>query len=129
MDADDNARRKQPTETSTTQLKLPLKCKIPLDYDSLRAAYVNLLQEVERLRTRIEQLQPGVSRTQVAEAKEVYRAPAKGTVAQPSAANTRLTLFRSLFGGREDVYAQRWEKADGSSNYSPAKHPDWDSHP
>jgi hypothetical protein len=105
-----------------------LSDKIPLDYDSLRAAYVNLLKEVERLRKKLEQLQTGSNRTQVAEANEVYPRPAKATVAQPAEANSRLTLFRSLFGGREDVYAQRWEKADGSSNYSPAKHHDWDSH-
>jgi len=30
-----------------------------------------------------------------------------------------LALFRSLFRGREDVYAVRWEKG-GMSGYSPA---------
>jgi superfamily II DNA or RNA helicase len=131
MDTDNTARRKPPkqaTEATTTQLKLQLSDKIPLDYDSLKAAYVNLLQEVETLRATIEQLQSGSSPRQVAESKEIYQPTAKSKVIQPTEVNSRLTLFRSLFGGREDVYAQRWEKADGSSNYSPAKHHDWDSH-
>ncbi len=34
-------------------------------------------------------------------------------------------LFRSLFRGREDGYAQRWESADGRSRYAPAAIKDW----
>ena len=37
----------------------------------------------------------------------------------------KVALFRSLFRGREDVYALRWEKADGMSGYSPASIRDW----
>ena len=37
----------------------------------------------------------------------------------------KIALFRSLFRGREDVYALRWEKADGMSGYSPASIRDW----
>jgi superfamily II DNA or RNA helicase len=40
-------------------------------------------------------------------------------------ARNRIALFRSLFRGREDVYAQRWESADGRSGYSPAAIKDW----
>ncbi|WP_407311760.1 TOTE conflict system archaeo-eukaryotic primase domain-containing protein [Desulfosporosinus sp. SB140] len=32
----------------------------------------------------------------------------------------KVELFRNLFRGREDVYAIRWERQDGSSGYSPA---------
>jgi len=35
-----------------------------------------------------------------------------------------LTLFKSLFQGRQDVYAVRWEK-DGKSGYMPAYKIDW----
>ena len=31
----------------------------------------------------------------------------------------KIVLFRSLFRGREDVYARRWESPDGRSGYSP----------
>src|SRR5580692_2402214 len=40
-------------------------------------------------------------------------------------AKKRIALFRSLFRGREDAYAQRWERADGRSGYAPAAIKDW----
>src|SRR5579859_2362277 len=40
-------------------------------------------------------------------------------------ARKRIALFRSLFRGREDVYARRWESADGHSGYSPAAIKNW----
>jgi len=40
-------------------------------------------------------------------------------------ARKRVALFRSLFRGRDDVYARRWENADGRSGYVPAAVKDW----
>jgi superfamily II DNA or RNA helicase len=40
-------------------------------------------------------------------------------------ARKRVALFRSLFRGRDDVYARRWENADGRSAYVPAAVKDW----
>jgi superfamily II DNA or RNA helicase len=40
-------------------------------------------------------------------------------------ARKRIALFRSLFRGREDVYARRWEKSDGRHGYMPAVVTDW----
>ncbi len=34
-------------------------------------------------------------------------------------AEDKIKLYRSLFRGREDIYARRWEKS-GKSGYSPA---------
>jgi superfamily II DNA or RNA helicase len=48
---------------------------------------------------------------------------ASTTVAERS--RQRIALFRSLFRGREDVYARRWESPDGRSGYSPAATHDW----
>ena len=42
-----------------------------------------------------------------------------GVVTNSSPPEKKLALFRSLFRGREDVYAVRWEKG-GMSGYSPA---------
>ncbi|SFM58479.1 hypothetical protein SAMN05421880_12218 [Nitrosomonas nitrosa] len=39
--------------------------------------------------------------------------------------NDKITLFRQLFRGREDVYPQRWESAKGTSGYSPACGNEW----
>ena len=40
-------------------------------------------------------------------------------------ARKRIALFRSLFRGREDVYARRWENDDGRHGYMPADVKDW----
>ena len=40
-------------------------------------------------------------------------------------AKKRIALFRSLFRGREDVYARRWENDDGRHGYVPAAVKDW----
>jgi hypothetical protein len=40
-------------------------------------------------------------------------------------AERKIALFRSLFRGREDVYAVRWEGKNGKSGYSPAGVTDW----
>ena len=53
------------------------------------------------------------------------------TSTQPSAhtpvlkPEQRIALFRSLFHGRDDVYAVRWENADGRSGYMPKADRDW----
>jgi hypothetical protein len=53
------------------------------------------------------------------------------TSAPPSAhapilkAEQRIGLFRSLFHGRDDVYAVRWENTDGRSGYMPKADRDW----
>jgi hypothetical protein len=36
----------------------------------------------------------------------------------------KIELYKSLFRGREDIYAVRWEK-DGKSGYMPAYEVDW----
>jgi superfamily II DNA or RNA helicase len=46
------------------------------------------------------------------------------TVHKGSTPDEKLTLFRSLFRGREDVYALRWEKGD-KQGYAPAADMDW----
>jgi hypothetical protein len=40
-------------------------------------------------------------------------------------AEQRIALFRSLFHGRDDVYAVRWENTDGRSGYMPKADRDW----
>ena len=37
---------------------------------------------------------------------------------------SQIALFKSLFQGRKDIYAVRWEK-DGRSGYLPAYNVDW----
>ena len=47
------------------------------------------------------------------------------TVAEVFTPDKKIALFRSLFRGREDVYAVRWEGKGGKSGYSPAGVMDW----
>jgi hypothetical protein len=47
------------------------------------------------------------------------------SIAAPSTPEKKISLFRSLFRGREDVYAKRWEGKRGKSGYSPAGVMDW----
>ena len=47
------------------------------------------------------------------------------TQSKEERARKRIALFRGLFRGREDVYARRWENADGRSGYMPAAVKDW----
>jgi superfamily II DNA or RNA helicase len=46
-------------------------------------------------------------------------------VSHLSDSKAKITLFRSLFRGREDVYAIRWENPDGRSGYMPKADRDW----
>ena len=43
-------------------------------------------------------------------------------------AEQRIALFRSLFRGRDDVYAIRWESDDGRSEYIAKADRDWKSY-
>jgi len=47
-------------------------------------------------------------------------------VTNDSPIEDQVTLFRSLFRGREDVYPIRWEGKKGNSGYSPACVHEWD---
>lgn len=52
--------------------------------------------------------------------------PGTGVVDQSSSPEAKIALFRSLFRGREDVYARRFEsKRTGKSGYAPACANEW----
>lgn len=51
--------------------------------------------------------------------------PAIDAVSHASDSKAKIALFRSLFRGREDVYAVRWENPDGRAGYMPKADRDW----
>lgn len=54
------------------------------------------------------------------------RVPAQPTRrAAMGKANRRIALFRSLFRGRDDVYAVRWEQPNGRTGYAPKADRNW----
>lgn len=44
-----------------------------------------------------------------------------GTLTNGSPAASKISLFRALFRGRDDVFAVRWIGKDGKAGYSPAE--------
>ena len=49
-----------------------------------------------------------------------------GTVTNRSSTSDKIALFRTLFGGREDVYPRRWENtAKGRAGYAPVCANEW----
>ena len=77
-----------------------------------------VLQECRRLRAENERLQGLLKRYGVASD------PPRQAKVKLGAAE-KIALFRSLFRGREDVYAVRWESPDGRAGYSPRTERDW----
>jgi hypothetical protein len=49
----------------------------------------------------------------------------KGNIHNYSTPSEKISLFRELFRGREDVYPNRWESKTGKSGYSPACGNEW----
>lgn len=93
--------------------------------------------ECRRLREAIDRLQ--LSQTIAPQEHDRPARPASpgdNEVPQPLAAVTvdsrpdaKVALFQSLFRGRNDVYAVRWEGKSGKSGYSPAGIREWDPLP
>lgn len=82
-------------------------------------ATVRTLQaENERLRRMLHPARPEPTAPQEEGHARTPAEPATVDAHSPEAA--KIGLFRSLFRGREDVYAYRWENRDGRSGYSPA---------
>jgi hypothetical protein len=51
------------------------------------------------------------------------------TVTINSRPEVKVSLFKDLFRGRDDVYAVRWEGKNGKAGYSPAGNKEWDQSP
>lgn len=89
-----------------------------------------LLEENARLRSLLiahsipipEAAQPTLHPSQSANSAPETRKPGIATAEQ------RIALFRSLFRGRENIHAIRWENNDGRSGYMPKADRDWKSY-
>lgn len=83
------------------------------------------------LALKCEQLEREIDRLRSLLVQHGIAIPAAGTKpippAPPSSLKTheKIALFRSLFRGREDVYAHRWENPDGHAGYSLRTERDW----
>lgn len=85
------------------------------------AAVRDLRYENDLLRARVVDRRPESTDTP---ARDPMPLGAVGTtIGRDSSEAEKITLFRSLFSGRDDVYAYRWESRDGRSGYAPALRP------
>lgn len=94
--------------------------------DPMDSRLAEALAECARLREENRLLRGGLESPtpESPTAPSVEPAPA-GTVTAKSTPEEKVTLFRSLFRGREDVHAVRWEGRNGKAGYSPASRRLW----
>ncbi|HYL74406.1 MAG TPA: DEAD/DEAH box helicase family protein [Bryobacteraceae bacterium] len=96
------------------------------DVRDLQAELQASLADREHLRDEIRALKEALARHGISMlAPKSELGPAE-IFATPSP-EAKITLFRGLFRGREDVFAERWEGKDGRSGYMPASQKDWDA--
>ncbi|WP_233189397.1 TOTE conflict system archaeo-eukaryotic primase domain-containing protein [Geothermobacter hydrogeniphilus] len=69
----------------------------------------------------------GISLDDAASPESISSSSKPASVPSHFTANDKITLFRRLFRGREDVYPRRWESAKGTSGYTPACGNEWKS--
>ena len=90
-----------------------------LRYGELKAKNQKLEEENLRLRERL-----GI--TSVSEKHSETMQDVLPTVHKYSSSKAKIDLFRSLFKGREDVFAKRWQSvASGKSGYQPVCENEW----
>lgn len=102
-----------------------------MDYEELVQKYTVLLGEVKRLKEEISRLKAQLelrAPKSTEKTRSVEKTPCAESIThhvEPVVDNTsdsgaKIHLFMSLFKGRSDVYAKRWEnKKKGTSGYSP----------
>jgi superfamily II DNA or RNA helicase len=105
------------------------------DDQNLRAKLEEAIAQGQRLRDEVDQLKTILTQHSIPLPEPKPRQPATarclptpsevakiGTLADNPA---KIVLFRSLFRGREDVYAERWRTKDGTWAYRPAGKKNW----
>ena len=104
--------------------------------ENLKAELAKAIAECERLRRENARLKLRVGETQdrrprleqsPSHVKE--KPPSSATVTVDSRPEVKVSLFKDLFRGRDDVYAVRWEGKNGKTGYSPAGDKEWDKTP
>ncbi len=117
-------------------------------YDDLKKKYEELLHENQRLKARIREMELSCqtvthphepAEALLKEPEKPIANPKSGTptlivmdrsakpVNQYSGNYAKIVLFMSLFRGRDDVYAKKWQNQKGLSGYSPVCLNEWKS--
>ncbi len=114
---------------------------VAMNYDELFEKYQALLVENQNLKKEVERLQdqlcskvPTINPQEISidgfkpeiNAPEAIRPVFYATINNMSAPEEKIQLFMSLFKGRDDVYAKRWENhKKGTAGYSPCCLNEW----
>lgn len=116
--------------------------RVNMEYEELYKKYLRLLKENEYLKSENEKIQKMLltyhkKELEIKRIKEYSKnelkiennTPTKetddGYLNNQSSPEEKINLYLSLFKGRKDVYAKRWEKADGKSGYTPVCLNEW----
>ena len=104
-------------------------CELPISEASL-AEVRRLREENARLRSLLIAHGIRISEASISagDADQVSNSVSEVRKPDVRTAEQRIALFRNLFRGRDDVYAVRWENADGRSGYMPKADRDWKSY-
>jgi hypothetical protein len=102
------------------------------DFENLQKKLQEALIEIEQLRQENAQLKtvfkespsPSAIKPKVKVHQPTSPLP---TINQQSPVEEKISLFRRLFRGREDVYPKRWESKNNNSGYSPVCSNEWNS--
>ena len=91
-----------------------------MEYRELYEKYQSLLEENQRLRRENEEYSKRLAvPVSLFDDEQTYADKAGIVVNNSSTAEDKVRLFRSLFRGRDDVYAKRWVDKKGKTGYSP----------
>ncbi len=104
-----------------------------MDYDELNARYQKLLEENQHLKAENEKYRRRLglempvrpldgNHNTNPDPNNLKNEPA---IVSGSSPDTKIKLFMSLFKGRDDVYAKRWQSKKGKSGYSPSCLHEW----
>ena len=95
-------------------------------YIAIFFRYNELERENTRLSEENEQLRQQLGRIKNPEEDIIIPVPHVSSVNKYSSSKEKIDLFRSLFCGREDVFARRWNSVtSGKSSYRPVCENEW----
>ena len=96
-----------------------------LSYEELLNKYNTILKENEELNGQIKNLKIKLGMPIETEEKTILETSGTG-INKYSSLNEKILLYRSLFCGREDVFARRWySKTTEKSGYQPVCENEW----
>ena len=95
-----------------------------MTYEELLGKYNSLLEDYAKLESENKELKRRLGMSEVKENIVIDNSKTSG-FNKYSLKEEKIKLYMSLFKGREDVYAKRWESIEGKKGYSPACANEW----